>query len=85
MNTFQTIVSRFGRKQLSDVDGLSGKIKLLKIWIYSEFRVGGRPKGGHPQGGRQAGLGVAARGPRAGGETGCMLYALKYYIYIIYL
>ena len=35
----------------------SRKIKLLKLWIYSEFRVGGRPKGGNPQGGRQAGLG----------------------------
>ena len=45
MNTFQTIVSRFGRKQLPDV-GLSGKIKLLKILIYIEFRVSGQPGGG---------------------------------------
>ena len=52
----------------------SRKIKLLKIWIYSEFRVGGRPKGGYPQGGRQASLGVAARGHRAAGETGCYPY-----------
>ena len=31
MNTFQTIVSRFGWKQLSDVDRLSRKIKLLGV------------------------------------------------------
>ena len=66
MNTFQTIVNRFARKQLPDVDGLSGKIKLLKIWIHSEFRVGGQ--------GREAGLRVAARGHTAGGETGCYPY-----------
>ena len=74
MNTFQTIASHFGRKQLPDVDGLSRKIKLLKICIYREFRVVGRPSGGHPQGSRQAGLGVATRGRRAGGETGCHPY-----------
>ena len=45
MNAFQTIVSRFRRKQLPDDDGLSVKIKLLKIWIYSEFRVGRRAGG----------------------------------------
>ena len=46
MNTFQTIVHRFRWKPLPDVDGLSGKIKLLKILIYSEFRV--RPAWGWP-------------------------------------
>ena len=76
MNTFQTMVSRSGRRQLPDVDGLSRKIKLLKILIYSKFRVGGRPQGGHPRAAERPAWGGPPTGIEPWGKPGGTIFSV---------